>query len=388
MTVAIGPIRSGKTFFKNTLATHFLKYGGFLRAVDIDPGTETLAKAFGKEGGIFRVSADGASGLNPFAPYRGKGDQQFGAHLTELLLEMLHANDDDDMRRLEPSEQEALDSAISKTVALPPQMRTMSTLCAHMPANLHRKFLRWIKEGPGGMQGRYSHLFDNVTDAIGHLDKRVAVFNMQAVRDDPKALRPILLELFYRITLAFEDPNIRNLPKILDIDEAHQALAIPAFSDYIVKKIRTWGKWGASVQLWTQSPEELGRVEGWAAIRSAASTFIFMADPKMDEQMYMETFNLRPGECEAIRKLTPRREAYIVQPELGVSKRLIVDVEPEQYVMNTSHPREAELRDRLIAEMGYEQGIAATLVEIERLKSENTASQRSLREAPVLTRVV
>ena len=36
-------------------------------------------------------------------------------------------------------------------------------------------------------------------------------------------------------------------------------------------------------------------------------------------------------------------------------------VEPEQYVMNTSHPREAAIRTALIEEFGYEEGMRRTL---------------------------
>lgn len=372
MLVGIGPIRSGKTFFKNTLASHFLKYGGVLRAVDIDPGTETLAQAFGEDGGVFRVSADGRSGLNPFVNYQGEGDVGFVVHMTELLLEMMRANDDPQLRTLAHHEQEYLDGAIRKTLLLPEDMRTLDSLVAHMPMQLAQKFTRWTRGHDGDLAGRYAPLFAARRDSAGGLDKRVAVYNLQAVRDDEHAMRPLLLELFYRITRTFEDPRRRGIPKELHVDECHHALRIKAFAEYLVAKVRTWGKWGAGVQLWTQSPEELLRSDSWAAVRSACSTFVFMADPKMDDGLYRETFPfLQPGECEAIRSLVPKRQAFVVQQELGVSKVVNLSVEPEQYVMNTSHPREAALRTRLIEEHGYEEGIRRTL---ERLRADGVLS--------------
>ena len=362
MLVGIGPIRSGKTFFKNTLATHFLKYGGVVRAVDIDPGTETLAQAFGEDGGIFRVTSDGSNGLNPFVNYQGEGDVGFIVHMTELLLEMMRANDDPQMRTLAHNEQDYLDGAIRKTLLLPDDMRTLDSLVAHMPMQLAQKFTRWTRGNDSAMAGRYAPLFAAQRDSAGGLDKRVAVYNLQAVRDDENAMRPLLLELFYRITRTFEDPRRRGIPKELHIDECHHALRIKAFAEYLVAKVRTWGKWGAGVQMWTQSPEELLRSESWAAVRSACSTFVFMADPKMDDNLYRETFPfLQPGECEAIRSLVPKRQAFVVQQELGVSKVVNLAVEPEQYVMNTSHPREAAIRTQLIEEFGYEEGITRTL---------------------------
>lgn len=362
MLIGIGPIRSGKTFFKNTLATHFLKYGGVLRAIDIDPGTETLAQAFGHEGGVFRVTADGRHGLNPFVNYQGEGDVGFVVHMTELLVEMMRANDDALLQQLAHNEQEYLDGAIRKTLLLPPEMRTLDSLVAHMPMQLAQKFTRWTRGNDPQMAGRYAPLFAAEQDAAGGLDKRVAVYNLQAVRDDENAMRPLLLELFYRITRTFEDPRRRGIPKELHVDECHHALRLKVFAEYLVAKVRTWGKWGAGVQLWTQSPEELLHSESWAAVRSAASTFVFMADPKMDDELYRETFPfLQHGECEAIRSLIPKRQAFVVQQELGVAKVVNLAVEPEQYVMNTSHPREAAIRTTLIEEHGYEKGLQLTL---------------------------
>jgi type IV secretion system protein VirB4 len=362
MLVGIGPIRSGKTFFKNTLATHFLKYGGVVRSIDIDPGTETLAQAFGEDGGIFRVTSDGKNGLNPFVNYQGEGDVGFVVHMTELLLEMMRANDDPELSKLGHNEQAYMDSAVRKTLLLPTHMRTLDSLVAHMPMQLAQKFTRWTRGNDPTMAGRYAPLFACEQDSAGGLDKRVAVYNLQAVRDDENAMRPLLLELFYRITRTFEDPNKRGIPKELHVDECHHALRIKAFAEYLVAKVRTWGKWGAGVQLWTQSPEELLNSDNWAAVRSAASTFVFMSDPKMDEALYRETFPfLQPGECEAIRSLIPKRQAFVVQQELGVSKVLNLSVEPEQYVMNTSHPREAAIRTALIDKHGYQEGMRLTL---------------------------
>lgn len=362
MLIGIGPIRSGKTFFKNTLATHFLKYGGVIRAIDIDPGTETLAQAFGTDGGIFRVTADGKHGLNPFVNYQGEGDIGFVVHITELLIEMMRANDDPLLQQLAHNEQEYLDGAIRKTLLLPPEMRTLDSLVAHMPMQLAQKFTRWTRGSDPRMAGRYAPLFGAEADSAGGLDKRIAVYNLQAVRDDENAMRPLLLELFYRITRAFEDPRRRGIPKELHVDECHHALRLKVFAEYLVAKVRTWGKWGAGVQLWTQSPEELLRSDSWAAVRSAASTFVFMADPKMDDDLYCKAFPfLQRGECEAIRSLIPKRQAFVVQQELGIAKVVNLAVEPEQYVINTSHPREAAIRTALIEEHGYEKGLRLAL---------------------------
>lgn len=369
MVVGIGPIRKGKTFFKNTLATHSQKYGGIYRAVDIDPGTEPIAGVFGADAGIFRSSKDAGSGANPFASCRGADDVDFKIHMLTLLKLMLETNDTPSYRQIDEDEQEKIGAAIANTMKLPPEMQNLSTCVAHMPEKTQLKFARWVRPNRlnnSADAGWYAHLLDCDKDGIGALDKRVGVFNLQSLKESPALLRPVLADILYRITQAIEDPARRNQPKTLDIDEAHYALGLPGFPGYLEQKIRTWGKWFGSVQMWTQSVSELMAIDGWPALRSAASTFIFFSDPEMDEALYRKAFPfLTAGECEAIRNLIPQKQAYIIQSEIGVSKVIVIDVEPAQRVVNTSHPREAALRDSLIKKHGFEEGLRLAVAELE-----------------------
>lgn len=362
--VGVGPTRSGKTYFKNTLTTHFLKYGGMVYCADIDPGSETIAMLFGDDGGIFRVGHESTRGFNPFALAAGPDDRAFIAHARRLLIQQLAANDDPAMQHLDPLEQDHLDAAIVRTLKLPPEMRRWGTLVAHMPHALAKKFGRWIYGVEGADEGVYAPLFDSPTDSIGRLDKKVSVFNMQALIDDPNAIKTCYMELFYRATKVFEDPAYRSLPKRFEVDEAKYPLSIPDAREFFTSKVRRWGKFNAGITLWTQSPEDYLSVDGWDAIRTAATTFIFLADPQMDAALYKKTFNLTDGECEAIRGLQPRHDAYIVQREIGVSKRVILEAEPIQDVANTSHPREATIRDQLIQEHGFKRGLELAIPRI------------------------
>lgn len=371
LVIGIGPIRKGKTFFKNTIATHSQKFGGLYRAIDIDPGTEPIAGIFGDKAGIFRASksSDGLSGANPFASCTGPDDTKFKIHLLSLLKLFLAANDTAEYQIIATDEQAPLDRAIGATMALPKHMQTLSALVAHMPEKLQVKFARWVRPGPTNHSagaGWYSYLFDNEVDAIGDLKKPMGVFNLQALKENPILLRPVLQDIIYRITNSFEDEAIRDIPKTLDIDECHLALTLEGFPEYLISRVRTWGKWYATVQLWTQSVEELMSIKGWSALRSAASTFMFFSDPEMEEGLYRSAFPfLTAGECKAIRELIPQKEAYIIQPELGISKVIVIDVEPAQRVVNTSHPREAALRDGLIKLHGFEEGLRLAVEQLE-----------------------
>lgn len=353
-TIAVGPVRSGKTFFKNTMDTHWMKYtDSVARVVDIDPGSKYVASAFGDEGGYIEIGEEGQ--LNPFSvvSHLDKADQNAGfrAHLTALLSLMLESNDSEDNKKLTQSQQTDLDKSINATLRLPPQKRNLMTLFEHMGRETRAKFERWNRDG------LYGEIFTGLEDTVSASDTRLSVWNLGKFRESRAAIRPLMLHMFYRIETEFENKATRSNPKLMEIDEAHFALSIPEFRNFITTKVRTWGKWGAGVSLWSQSAREYANTPDWDAIRSAASTFIFMADATMTDDVYRDAFKLTEGDLNVIRSLEPRKEAFIVQPEIGVRKRVILRVSPLQYAINTSHPAEAAIREQLIAQHGPHRGI-------------------------------
>jgi type IV secretion system protein VirB4 len=391
LSICVGPIGSGKTFLKNSLATHVPKYGGLYSAVDIDAGTESLAQSFGDDAGIFKVGLNETRGFNFFGSVpEGSEEGHVIAHLNSQLHQFLQANDTPEMRSITAREQADLDTALIRTLRLTGdsrrQLRTLSGLVGHLQPDLQAKFGRWVRnlDGRGGNDGFHSYLFDNVDDPVRGFDKPISVFNMAALRDNKAALIPALNEIFFRTVNAFEHPDLRGRPKWLDIDEAHYLLSIPAASNLIVQKVRTWRKHYAGIALWTQSPEELALTHNWSAVLSAASTFWFMANPSMDEKVYRTTFPfLTAGQLSAIRDLIPQKQAYIIQRDIGVSKVVLLETEIEQYVINTSHPREAALRDSLFKEYGFETGLERAVEAIRSIKGVDGQAE-ALRNSPLL----
>lgn len=360
MTIGIGPIRSGKTFMKNTLATHFMKFRGLYTAVDIDPGTEAVAKFFQDEGGIFRLDDDFECGFNPFFVAGGKSDTRFRAHFIRQIETMIRSNSNEELRSFTRAEQQQLDHAIAATLDLPKDMQNFGSFLDHCNDNIKMKLSRFSGDG------MYARIYDNTEDAIGSLKKRLSVYNIMGVKNDNVALPLVMSEIVYRVLRTFENPKIRDLFKMLDIDEAHQFLAIPGMTEFLVKGIRTWGKWNAGVSLWTQSPLELKKIPDWGALRSAASTFWFMADGEMDRNVYREVFGLSEGHLDAIEGLIPKQQAFIYQPEIRVAKVVNLHTEPEQRVINTSVAGETMIRDQNIKQFGddIDKAIQKTIIDL------------------------
>ena len=361
LIICVGPIRTGKSFLKNTIASHIMKYkNSFYTAIDIDPGTETLAKFFQDDGSIFRLDEDFQAGFNPFSTSTGSDDTRFKAHFIRQLETMIKANSNEESRKFTPLEQTQIDNALKDTLDLAPHMRSFETFLDHCNKDVAKKLERFHGHG------MYSRLYDNTTDAIGSLRQRFSVYNIMGVRDEPVLLPLVMNEIVYRVIRTFESPSLRDSFKMLDIDEAHAFLKIPGMTDFLVNSIRTWGKWNAGVSLSTQSPLELESIPHWPVLRSAASTLIFMADGEMNRDVYKRVFDLSDGHLDAIENLIPKQQAFIYQRDLRVAKVINLFVEPEQKVINTSVAGETSVRDRNLSQFDdIDQAIQTTIQELE-----------------------
>ncbi len=380
LVIAVGATRSGKSFVKNTIAGHFLKYGGLIRSLDIDPGTEMLANVFKDKASVFKISDNEVKGLNPFVSAKGENDLAFMRHLITLLMAMIEANDQPELKHLATDEQSILDLAIKDTLELPKAKQRLGTLIGHISREeLRQKFARWVNFEDN--KGMYADLLDAAVDSIGEIDKPLAVFNLQGLKENKTVLGIMMMEIFYRVTSIFENPEYRTVPKFLEIDEAHELLKYKSFVEYLNQKIRTWNKYLGGISLWSQSPEEFIKSGHWSLLKSSVSTFLFTANLLLNDEEYKSAFGLTDGELEQIRTLVPRKEIYIIQPEIGISKKLLLDVDKSQYVVSTSNPIETTIRNRYIEELGFDKGVEATIKALdERKVQEETDWDKRLTE--------
>lgn len=342
LVLGVGPTRSGKSFMKNVLAGHFMKYtngeqGSLYQSIGVDAGDEALATFFQDDGGIFRIEdPETDRGFNPFVAAEGENDSEFVYHMLSQIRLMLSLNDSEFLRQIEPSEQEELDRELKAVMQISrPELRNFGALYEHCSRALQQKLSRWVA---GGM---YGNLFDNIEDGVGTLDKRLAVYNLAGVKDKPELAQLAMNEIFYRVVKLFEDPKNRTVPKYLEIDEAQYIFSVPGAVDRCVAKARTWFKHFGGMGFWTQSPEHYMNIPEWNTLRASASTWIFMADQDMDKDLYKKAFKLKDGECDAISKLISRKQAYIIQREAGISKVVNLNVANEEYVVATSRPSES-----------------------------------------------
>lgn len=339
VVLCVGPIRSGKSFTRATLAAHNMKYGGYHLSVDVDSGSESLVRYFSEEANLFKITEELDSGFNLLGAATGIKDKTFIEHFYTQIEMMLQLNSSEELRSLTVDEQEDIDQALKDLLEQPKERRNFSNFVNHLQTNAAKKLKRFVQ---GEMLGSF---FDSKKDLSASKDKRLSAFNLEAIKDNKKILPIVMSELFFRANRLFEDPSIRTVPKILDIDEGHVLLQMPEAGEKIVSAARRIGKYFGGIWLWSQSPEEYRKCDGWDALRTAASALIFMADSEMDKDEYKLTFKLTDGECNRISTLTPKKQFYLVQRDLGISTVVNLNVDVGQFVINASNAMEKEIKE-------------------------------------------
>lgn len=356
LALCVGPTRSGKSFLRNLIAAHYMKFQSRYATVDVDSGSEGTAAFFGHEAGLFRLVGDttkdrgfnifAAADLSQLPANGGKGDSAFNHHFLTQIRLMVSLNDSEALQTISSEDQRDIDHALQQTLSISdPNLRNFSTFINHCNANLRLKLARW-KSG----EGPYGHFFDNQVDGVGETAKRFSAFNISGVKDMPELATLVMNEIFFRLIREFESDDNRSVPKLLDMDEAQYSLSIPGAAQLVVAKARTWFKYRGGMSFWTQSPSHYANLPEWETLRSSATTFWFCADPNMDRESYRETFRLSEGHLDRIQSLIPRKQAFIYQPEIGVAKVVNIIAAPEEYVLATSDAAEQPIVQKALRE--------------------------------------
>ncbi|MBU2708483.1 hypothetical protein KCM76_20995 [Zooshikella marina] len=342
LLLCTGPIRSGKSFLRMLLAMHMLKFGTLYSAIDIDEGAIPLARFYGDDAAMINIGGDGF-GFNPFRLLDDPvvKDTLYSHLVTQVRLMLLNNKTiREEERLLRPEELEDLIQCIGQVMSLGVEGRLSGVF--EMLMNTTKQRLTAFLPG-----SHYGDLYGVAEDAIGELKKRISVFNLKQYKDNDELLPILMNEMFYRVYMQYENEHLRTIPKYTDIDEAHHLLSIEAARDALLKCVRTSGKYFGGFGLWTQGPREYMSIPDWHVVRGAATAYIFMPDSEGDASLYQQAFDLSADECALIKKMKPKKQALIVQREVGISKVVNINADPAQYVIGTSRPQEAPIRNEL-----------------------------------------
>ena len=343
-TIGVGATRSGKSFLRLCLALNLRKYQGYYSAIDIDDGSESLVRFFGDDGGLCKLTKEEMRGFNPFFSCEGEQDRDFATHFTRIVNSMIALNASPERQTWTSDEEVELGEAIIEVMRAPKSRQHFSFFLKHLPNSMRRKLADFDQSG------QYGSLFCNEVDGVGSMNKPYSVYNLSAFKDSHPAAPLVYQEVFFRMTRSFENVEGLKQKKILDVDEAQYVFQAGSNARYLEAKARTWAKWGGGMRFWTQSPKHYSDLDNWPVIRSAASTFLFLADPEGSVEEYRQAFDfLTQSQAQRIKTLTPKKELMIVQPKRNICKVVELNVEPEQYVLATSTAHERALVQAVFA---------------------------------------
>ncbi len=343
-TLILGATGSGKSFLLNFLLVEALKYRPKTLILDLGGSYRWLTRFLGgRHLELTPGESEPAVALEPFSLPDSRRARQFLVGWVTRLLRL---------GGWEPKGGDAneIGDRIADLYALEPERRTLSALKRSLPAAMWPALGRFTGDGVWGAH------FDNAPSDEGRmlLAGDWQVVDLAGAAEHADLCEAALSYLLERMRLEVEDPAHAARLKLMVVDEAWRYLADPGVLAYLAEAAKTWRKRNAALILATQSVEDVTRAEGAAALLESIPTKLFLANPELPDRAG-ETFRLGPAEVDRIRRLTPKREAYLRRPRESAVLRLNVDA--ESYWLYTSSPLDAERRARAVERLGLERAL-------------------------------
>lgn len=311
-TIVLGATGSGKSFLLNFLVTHLQKYTHRTLLFDLGGGYERLTRAF--QGAYTAVGSTDRMTINPFCLPPTVEDRHFLASFCRVLIESSGY-------RMTAYDEGDLNEQIDSVYAVEPDQRRLLTLANIVNRNLRTPLQKWVGTGP------YARWFDNVADSVTFAPFQT--FDFEGIDRYPDVLEPLMFYILHRANVAIHDPALTGQLKVFVLDEAWRFFRHSAIKVYIVEALKTWRKHNAAMILATQSVDDLRTSEILPVVVESCPTELFLANPRMDRDVYREIFHLNSIETERIARLVPKKQVLIKQP--GVAKVLNLNVDPETH---------------------------------------------------------
>ncbi|WP_029620281.1 VirB4 family type IV secretion system protein [Pseudorhizobium marinum] len=298
-----GPTGSGKTVALGFLLAQAMRVRPTPRAVffDKDRGAEIFLRAMG---GAYEVLTPGiASGFNPLQLDDTGSNREF---LLRLLKAMVRPGGG--APNVDPEEEDILAQALVRLMAEPAQHRNLANLAGLLsgraragPQDLNARLRPWI-------EGEKAWLFNAERDVLSFDAHRIYGFDMTSLLDSEELRTPALMYLFHRL-----DELLNGHPLMIFMDEGWRLLRDPAFSDFIVDKMKTIRKLNGIVGFGTQSAADIARAPISHTLIEQSATHIHFPNPRADEDSYVRRFGLTVKEYHFIRTTPAEKRTFLIK---------------------------------------------------------------------------
>lgn len=297
-----GPTGSGKTVALTFLLAQAFRVAPEPRAVffDKDEGASIFIRAIG---GNYEVLRPGqATAFNPLQLENSSANREFLVRLLKAMLQPANG------RGFDRQEEDTLERAIGRICQEPIEQRTLANLSgllmgrSRSQANdLQSRLRPWF-------EGEKAWLFNAPRDALSFSGRRIFGFDMTHVLDNADLRTPALMYLFHRV-----DELLTGDPVLIFMDEGWKLLQDPAFSNYIVDKMKTIRKLNGIVGFGTQSAADIARAPQSHTLIEQSATNLHFPNPRADEESYIRRFGLTAKEFSFIRSTPPERRSFLIK---------------------------------------------------------------------------
>ena len=304
-TLLIGPSNAGKTVVMLTIDAMLQKHGIRSIIFDRNQGCEIYVRAMG---GIYNRLVPGvATGWNPLQLEDTASNRKF----LRDFLEVLCTNK---INPLSSSDLRQIAEVVDRNFSLPLEKRNLSNLSSFFRLDFSGldSLSRYLSlPDRNGKSGDRAYLFDNEVNQL-NLNARTIGFDMTHWLSDagqrPDELLPISMYLFHCI----EEILNGELTGIY-LEEGWQFLEQPYWKEKIDEFIVTLRKRNAFIFMPTQLPDKLAKSSLASALIQGSATIIYLANPKAQEEDYINGFKLTKREYEIIKNTDSQSRFFLIK---------------------------------------------------------------------------
>lgn len=313
-TVVIGGTGSGKSTIMSLLLAQFQKFFPCQSFIfDKDRSMALMSVLLGGQHIDMADPHGKGVKINPVGRMLQDGDDLALLRWIGVLLSSVDA-------RLSGDDQEELGAKIQQLKSLPKHSWRLSTLYSLLSGSNKRLALKLApyvdrSDTDGSFaKGAFSEFFDNEEDAFS-LSHLVCMETGRLLQSEQIAA-PFMDYAFYCIEKQLDGQT----PTFIYVEEAWYMLANPIFEEKINDWLRTFRKKRAFVVFATQSPEELQKLQSWAAFVINVPTRIFL--PSINNSVsavapiYQSLFAMNEAQLGLLSSAVPKRDYLLIKPGL------------------------------------------------------------------------
>jgi type IV secretory pathway VirB4 component len=259
-SLIVGPTRSGKSGIVGLKNRQWFRYARARLAIfDLENAHKVSTLLCG--GAHYALGTPGCSGFHPL----GRVDEPQERIWAETWLE--HVLEGEGLPPT-PDERHEIRECLTRLAGLPPPQRTLS-MCRRLlqVQRLKIGLAPFCADGPFGF-------FDASEDAFS-LRARLVCFEMETIRQTPRAIGPTLDYIFHRL----ETEWFTGDPVEITVEEARWILDLERFLGSVEVWLKARAKKNVSVSIICQEIYDMYRTTAWQGIQGSIKTRIFLPNP-------------------------------------------------------------------------------------------------------------